>query len=108
MLFWLILTFLAQISCVYLWSECVWCSIECGSDGLLSNFLALNVVKTSLTVAVARHAVKARCKALTIELKTLRVTAIASFPLDHLGEELVGMRRYNFGLMNKFLALLLG
>ena len=108
MLFWLILTFLAHISCVDLWSECVWCSIECGSDGLLSNFLALDVVKTSFTVAEAWHTVKARGEALTIELETLRVTAIASFPLDRLGEKLVGMRRYNFGLLNKFIALLLG
>lgn len=108
MLFWLILTFLAQISCVNLWSECVGSSIECGSDGLLSNFLALNVIKTSLTVAVAWHTVEARCEALTIELKALRVTAIASFPLEHLCEELVGVRRYDFGLLNKFLALLLG
>jgi hypothetical protein len=84
---------LAQIRCVNLRPEGVRRSIECRSDSLLSDLLAHDVVEAWLAVAVAWDAVVTGGKALAVELKALRVPAVAWLPLSILRKLLIGCHR---------------
>lgn len=65
--------------CVDLWPECTRCLLKCLLYGLLSQLFVLKVVLTRVTVAMARDAVEAWSKALTVQFEALWVPAVASF-----------------------------